>query len=113
MARTTTVDYEGVHVVLAASTLADAAVRRSIQATLNDLPDEYKLEARNFAYFITQVVENDGLPMKFERLAVNPGADALHKLFTSWLQNDELVGFLIIHGINTLSTIPGPTEKKA
>jgi hypothetical protein len=113
MARTTTVDYEDVHVVLAASTLADAAVRRSIQVTLSDKPDEYKIEARNFAYFITQVVENEGLSVKFERLTANPGGEVLDKLFASWLMTDELVGFLIIQGINTLSVIPGPTEKKA
>jgi hypothetical protein len=111
MTRALTVDYEEVHLVLAAASLAVGSLRRSLLATLPK--EEQTPDASTFAFFITQIAECKGMAFPFERLTANPGLEKLQEGVAAYMQIDEALNELIVTALTALRRPPEIAEKKA
>lgn len=106
--QTITIDQDGVHIVLARSTIADARIRRGLYGMLSE--ENRMGENATFIYFITQIVECQGLP--FGKVLVLPTEEQLQDMLDDWGDTDEAIYIKIVDAINALRE-GGADQKKS
>ena len=108
MSSTITIDWNGVHVVLGRSTVADARLRRQLYSLIPK--ERQNVDASNYCFFITQLRECSGLP--FKQVTTLPDLGSLVTDLDNWDNLDEMLVEKITDDLKAMREDTGEGEKK-